>query len=141
MCLTNASSFSLRLTSLLLQWSCLLFLLFLFISLMSLGRFVGLPFNLLFLLIYWRLNKEGMQISVKFSQLPVSMVAKGRGSGGKLLGSECWLSLSRGGVGVGVGGETLESLAQLFSASVFSSATRGGKVLRYLPGLLCGLSK
>ena len=82
-----------------------------------------------------------MQISVKFSQLPVSMVAKGRGSGGKLLGSECWLSLSRGGVGVGVGGETLERLAQLFSASVFSSATRGGKVLRYLPGLLCGLSK
>ena len=39
------------------------------------------------------------------------------------------------------GGETPKRLAQLFSASVFSSATRGGKVLHYLPGFLCGLSK
>jgi len=57
--------------------------------------FVGPPFNILILFEILRLTmKEEMQILVKSSQWPLSMKAKGKGSGGKLPRSDCWLSSS-----------------------------------------------
>ena len=56
--------------------------------------FVGLPFNIILFEILRLDMKEEMQILVKSSRWPLSMMAKGKGSGGKLPRSERWLSPS-----------------------------------------------